>query len=273
MIVFTDLDGTLLGHHTYAFDAALPALKALQNRGIPLIIATSKTIPEVERLRRRLHNRHPYIVENGAALVIPQGYFSGGTDSESESEYESILLSSPYETLRAKLCQWRADHGFRFEGFGDWDASTISKHTELPLEDARLAGERVGSEPLLWHDSETALAQFRALLEKEGLRLIKGGRFDHVIGETNKARACRKLLKLYHTHQSVTPRVVALGDSPNDLEMLQLADDAVVIRRHDGSYMPYTGDNRVTHTEKIGPAGWNEALQEILGSGVVEIRG
>ena len=29
VMVFTDLDGSLLDHETYAFDAALPALEAL----------------------------------------------------------------------------------------------------------------------------------------------------------------------------------------------------------------------------------------------------
>jgi phosphoglycolate phosphatase-like HAD superfamily hydrolase len=35
-IVFSDLDGTLLDHETYLFDAAQPALNALKARDIPL---------------------------------------------------------------------------------------------------------------------------------------------------------------------------------------------------------------------------------------------
>ena len=41
VMVFTDLDGTLLDHDTYAFDAARPALAALTARAIPVVPVTS----------------------------------------------------------------------------------------------------------------------------------------------------------------------------------------------------------------------------------------
>ncbi|MGA0327631.1 MAG: hypothetical protein ACO3OK_11595, partial [Limisphaerales bacterium] len=43
-VVVTDLDGSLLDHHTYSFEAALPALSVLKEEGIPLILNTSKRI-------------------------------------------------------------------------------------------------------------------------------------------------------------------------------------------------------------------------------------
>ena len=48
MLVFTDLDGTLLDHHDYSYDAALPTLRRLKKANIPLIFNTSKTAAEVE---------------------------------------------------------------------------------------------------------------------------------------------------------------------------------------------------------------------------------
>ncbi len=46
-IVFSDLDGTLLDHHTYSFQEATEALDALRKRAIPLILCTSKTRSEL----------------------------------------------------------------------------------------------------------------------------------------------------------------------------------------------------------------------------------
>jgi len=74
-LVFTDLDGTLLDHDTYSWAAAAPALEELQRREIPLIFCTSKTDAEVQALRRAMGNSHPFIVENGGAIVIPPGFF------------------------------------------------------------------------------------------------------------------------------------------------------------------------------------------------------
>jgi mannosyl-3-phosphoglycerate phosphatase len=50
LAVFTDLDGSLLGHHTYSFENALPALEHIREQRIPLVYITSKTRPEVERI-------------------------------------------------------------------------------------------------------------------------------------------------------------------------------------------------------------------------------
>jgi mannosyl-3-phosphoglycerate phosphatase len=47
VIIFTDLDGTLLDYSTYSFEKALPALQLVRERDIPLIICSSKTAKEV----------------------------------------------------------------------------------------------------------------------------------------------------------------------------------------------------------------------------------
>ena len=47
-LVFTDMDGTLLDHHTYSFEAAKPALKALEEKDIPVVPTTSKTFAELQ---------------------------------------------------------------------------------------------------------------------------------------------------------------------------------------------------------------------------------
>jgi mannosyl-3-phosphoglycerate phosphatase len=74
-IVFTDLDGTLLDYSTYSFQKALPALSALKQADIPLVICSSKTKTEIEYYRDRLENHHPFISENGGGIFIPMDYF------------------------------------------------------------------------------------------------------------------------------------------------------------------------------------------------------
>src|SRR4029434_2576627 len=74
-LVITDLDGTLLDHETYSWEAAHAAVDQLRRRDIPLILCTSKTRAETEDWRKELGNEHPFIVENGGALLIPVGYF------------------------------------------------------------------------------------------------------------------------------------------------------------------------------------------------------
>ena len=74
-LVFTDMDGTLLDHHTYSFEAAKPALTALEKKDIPVIPTTSKTFAELQPLRESIGLDGPFIIENGAAIFIPHGFF------------------------------------------------------------------------------------------------------------------------------------------------------------------------------------------------------
>ena len=59
-IVFTDLDGTLLDHHTYDYSPALPALAKLQEKQIPLVFCTSKTAAEIISFRTENQERRSF---------------------------------------------------------------------------------------------------------------------------------------------------------------------------------------------------------------------
>jgi len=74
MIIFTDLDGTLLDHSGYSWRDALPALKEIRSKNVPLVMCTSKTRKEVEVLQEEMGLREPFIVENGAGIYFPEDY-------------------------------------------------------------------------------------------------------------------------------------------------------------------------------------------------------
>src|SRR4030042_5645191 len=76
VIIFTDLDGTLLDRDTYSFAPAQPALDMIRKKGIPLVFSSSKTRAEMELYRERAGNDHPFIAENGGAVFVPSHYFS-----------------------------------------------------------------------------------------------------------------------------------------------------------------------------------------------------
>jgi predicted mannosyl-3-phosphoglycerate phosphatase (HAD superfamily) len=71
LIVFTDLDGTLLDHHSYGYEAAKPLLGKLRGLGVPVIANTSKTRAEWQDLAAELDNGDAFVVENGSAIYLP----------------------------------------------------------------------------------------------------------------------------------------------------------------------------------------------------------
>ncbi|HLB03155.1 MAG TPA: HAD hydrolase family protein, partial [Nitrospiria bacterium] len=75
IVIFTDLDGTLLDAATYSWKAAQPALELIKQRAIPLILCSSKNRAEIAAVRRQLDDHDPFISENGGGIFIPDDYF------------------------------------------------------------------------------------------------------------------------------------------------------------------------------------------------------
>ncbi len=257
LILFSDLDGTLLDHDTYDWSPAQPALDRLAQFSVPLVLASSKTRPEIDALRRQLSNPHPYIVENGAATVIPADYFGAGP--------EQVVCTGLRRGQVLERLQQLRSRGYRFTGFADMSAGQLAGLTGLSPEAAAMAGDRVATEPVLWQGTDEALAEFRMALSDYGLRLLAGGRFHHVMGDFDKADAMASLAARYRQHwPGVSWLSVALGDSPNDQAMLAGADLAVVIAGNNPDRIRLPPDQPVLRSQAPGPAGWNQCVLDIL---------
>ncbi len=265
-IIFTDLDGTLLDHHDYSFGAAVPALQAVQQQGIPLILTTSKTLAEVRQINQALKNPQPAIVENGCALCFPlDNDYPFELDSRDRIDgYAVIRIPPPYGEIRAFIAQQRTTHQWQLQGFDDMNPKSVVESTGLSERQAENAKRRLCSEPFLWLDSEDALSRFVAAAEDAGLQVTRGGRFWHLMGLSSKAQAMQTMLALFAGENEPAPTTIALGDSENDRGMLQSADIAVVIRRHDGTHLDCHGLKQTLYTQQQGPAGWNAAILQIL---------
>lgn len=259
-VVFTDLDGTLLDHHVYSWQTAAATVERLKRHGIPLVLASSKTRAEMLALRLDLGIADPFIVENGAAI-----YWGA------ESDLEVEILGRPRDEILKILHEIRERRGLDFEGFADWDVAGIQKHTSLDAESARAAGERDGTEPILWLDVERAASESAELAEelaRHDLRLVRGGRFFHAMGEADKGVAVRWVMDRFAERYGVSgaslPTTIALGDSDNDVEMLRAVDRPVVIPRAVGEPLdPGPLPNLLVALEP-GPAGWRVAVDRIL---------
>ncbi|MFN2360487.1 MAG: HAD-IIB family hydrolase [Marinobacter sp.] len=257
LIIFSDLDGTLLNHHNYDWTAARPALARLAAAEIPVVLNSSKTAGEIRALREELGNNAPYIVENGAAVIIPANCFGPGPE-----QVETFGASR--EDVLAILAQLR-DEGFQFRGFSDMSESELARRAGLTESVAGLAKDRAGTEPLLWEGDEEALEAFRQKLAAQNCRLVQGGRFLHAMGTFDKADGVRFLLDKYKWHYAAEKIVaIALGDSPNDQHMLEEADIAVIIRGVQSDSISLPSQSRAIRSIKEGPAGWNECVLNLL---------
>lgn len=293
-LISTDLDGTLLDHYDYSWHTASEALQMCLQRDIPVIFNTSKTAREVETLQSTMvqdgkMTAGPMIVENGSALSLPNEYLNArinndylmqtGLDSSSvirSAQSTQILFGSKRIDLLTFIAQVRQRSGWAFEGFNDWTTQEIAQRTGLTEEVARSAADKLYSEPLVWNDSDESLIEFTQLAMDNGYQVLRGGRFYHLQGDTNKGLPIlwlqRHILQLYQASGEVddspsgnlTPELICLGDNRNDIDMLNIADFPVCVRSPVSEYPQLQTDKKIYYTDGEGPIGWNEAVLSIL---------
>ena len=68
IVIFTDLDGSLLHRDTFEFDSIKDYIKSLINKGVIIIPNSSKTEKEIEKFNEELGIMLPFISENGSAI-------------------------------------------------------------------------------------------------------------------------------------------------------------------------------------------------------------
>src|SRR3989442_653022 len=274
LVVFTDLDGCLLDEETGTYEAADPALQALRRAEVPLVLCTGKTRAEVEPLHRRLGLESPYVVENGGAIAIPASAHAWKGPLVPRGGVRLVVpLGARRVRLVEALAEIAAEVGVSVRGFADLTVEEVGEHTGLPLEDARRAAAREYDEPFLIEgggSTTAAVSALAAAAERRGLRVTWGGRFHHLTGPADKGRAVRRLLALHAGPGSS----VALGDSPNDLTMLEAVEPPVLVPRPAGKLAEglAPGLPPAERAPRPGPRGWNEAVLAGRGRGGVPPR-
>ena len=148
LIIFTDMDGTLLDSEDYSYEPALPRLEWLKAKQIPVIPVTSKTREEVETFRRQMNLTDPFIVENGSGVFIPLDYSPfEAPQGEQVEDYRLLQLGCSYVMARAGLKAIAQSLGRPLKGFGDWSVEQIQTLTGLSTVDAHQAKAREFTEP------------------------------------------------------------------------------------------------------------------------------
>jgi mannosyl-3-phosphoglycerate phosphatase family protein len=291
--VFTDIDGTLVDINTAEYGKETDKLiRLIKERNIPLILTSAKTRLEQNKIREDLGISDPFIVENGGAIVIPKGYFpdyalrdikyplretqetkNGARDVNHEIVVE---LGKPADYIRAKLSDIRKKYSINFRGVADISVEKLSNLALISREQAKRMAQRNYGETILQIQSED-IARFIKYVQEDGMKVIHGGRFFDVTVGTDKGIAVGILKKLFKDkfHNNVT--FFGIGDSTNDIPMLNLMDIPILVQRQDSSWVDdgeikmknavdssRISSNKLIKVEGIGPNGWENAIHKII---------
>ncbi len=250
-LVFSDLDGTFLDHFTYSYEKSLPGYRLLKELGIRLVFVSSKTFDEMAAFSKGLDHYDTFIFENGGGF---------GRYDASSAAFHPELTGASYKELVAAKDLLRDVVQLPIESFDEMSAGRVSELTGLSVENAAAAKNRLGSLPFILPEGESVdLVDVNRKLESSGYYCTRGGRLYHFSSvNATKGNAVRQLVSEAPDTNTVT---AAVGDSLNDVPMLDAVDYPYTVMRHDGSCIESEKYHKTVHT---GPEGFTEAIYNFV---------
>ena len=255
ILIFTDLDGSILDRDTFKFDQIKQYMKKLLNSGVIIIPNSSKTESEIIEFNQELGENLAYISENGSVInglnILNSNFPDKIILSREKEELIEIFKKNVPENLQNK-CKF---------------ISNLDKKNQMgifSLSDNKLknALKRKYTEPFLFEGEKSERIELLKILKKKSLTLQEGGRVINLCDNVNKVKSMKKILKIYKKIQS-NIKVIAVGDNYNDLDMLKNCDLPCLVFNDQFKEDQINIDNLII-SNRPSPDGWADVIKKAL---------
>lgn len=276
-LIFSDIDNTLLQsyvikegeiYHTEEYGEIKEVVKSLRKNNIPLVLCSSKTRVEQEKIRKYLEIEDPFIVENGGAIYIPENYFpidleELGLSINHINENLVIELGKSYNRIIETLQEIREIFHIEFIAVHDLSLPELAQKVGITINDAKLMASREYSETVL-EININELDNLKKILNDRGLRILQGTRYNTISSLHDKGSAISILKKLYSIKfEKENIESIGIGDALNDIPMFENVDKPFLVRNIQNSYTPMKINNLI-RVNGIGQTGWKEIILKYI---------
>lgn len=278
LVIFTDLDGTLLDYDGYAWQRAGGSVQHVRSRSVPLVFCSSKTLQEQMAYQHEMDIREPMVVESGGAVAVPRDYFpetaveavagEEGAEVRGVGDRRIVVLARGFDEVRRALDEVRDEARLPVRGFTEVSLKELMERTGLPEAQAFRARSREYSETVHLDAGSEAWSELASALAERGFRLHGSGPLGTVVdAATDKGRGVRVVIGLFRRSGHEELETVALGDGHTDVPMFREVDRSFLVERTGGGWaeIDLPGVERV---EGVGPHGWEPVVRELLGEPV-----
>ena len=253
-MMFADVDGTFMDFNTYSMELSLEGVELLKKNNVPLVLVSSKTYDEMIEIMKQAGLNNHFAFENGCGIAIPDG----------RVDYTTEISGQGTPALEKRLADIEKIIGKKLISILSMTDEEICSYSGLDMHRAALSKKRIATLPFIPEEgglfSESDLDDLNIQLAGTGLRVTRGGRFNHLLpARAGKSYAVRRIYTFYSTEGGV--KTAACGDSYNDLAMLDNVDVGYIVRRPDGSFIQGT---EFLITAGIGPEGFTEAVKDFI---------
>ena len=262
-LIFSDIDGTFMNHKSYSYSVLKKYIFLLKDR-CQLIFNSSKTFEEINELNKTLKISSPFIVENGACIFFPKNYNQIFFDKNffKHSDYFGYKLTKKNsQSLITDINHLKKKYKFSF--FSEISDFQLKKITNLNIQKLKKSRMRMFSNPLFWEDKESKKEQFKKEINSLGYEMSFGGRFLHLSDSYNKGIAVKEFLKILRLKKKKVYKTISVGDSNNDLSMLEQTDYSCIIKSSKKKLLLNKKQNNY-YSKNFAPEGWKESLEYIF---------
>ena len=255
LIIFTDLDGSLLHRDNFKFDEIKDYIKNLIDNGVIIIPNTSKTEKEIEEFIKELGKELPFISENGSSIhglnLINANFPNKIILSRDKEELIKIFDSKVPDNLKAK-CKFISEMNSKQQNniFG------------LQGNNLKNALNRKYTIPFLFEGDNLEKNKLLKILKSSSLTMQEGGRVLNLGDKTNKVKSMNQVLKIYRKVENKI-KVIGVGDNFNDLDMLRNCDIPCLVF-NDQFKQDQININNLIFSNKPSPEGWADVIKTAL---------
>ena len=253
ILIFTDLDGSLLHRDTFKFDQIKDYILSLVNRGIIIIPNSSKTQKEIENFNEELGVKLPYISENGSAIqglnLINPNFPSRIILSREKEDLIKIFNDKVPEKLKDKCIQIsKLNRNEQEKIFGQKD------------DNLKNVLNRKYTLPFLFKGDKNEKNQLSKILSSSSLTLQEGGRVINLCDNINKVKSMNKVIKILKKTEDKI-KSIAVGDNYNDLEMLKSCDVPCLVF-NDKFKLDHINIDNLIFSNMPSPEGWADVIKK-----------
>ena len=255
ILIFTDLDGSLLNRDNFEFGSIKNFIKELLSHDIFIIPNSSKTAKEITNFNDELEEKLPYIAENGSSIhdlnLINSNFPEKITLSREIGELLEIFQKNVPNNLKIK-CKFLKD---------------LTKKEQLnilglPADKVKFAIKRDYTLPFKFEGNKNQKEKLQKFIKSSGLTIQEGGRIINLCDKVSKVKAMNRVVKILKKTEGIV-KTIGVGDNYNDLEMLKNSDFPCLVF-NDKFLLDTININNCIVSKNLAPNGWQEVVKMAL---------
>ena len=254
ILIFTDLDGTLLNKESFYYDEAKDLIKNCVENGVIIIPNSSKTSIELNDFCNEAQISPIFISENGSSI-------HGLNILNSKLNKKIILSRTKDQILNCFLNNVENNFKKKCKFVEDLKISEQVQILGLPREKLAKAMKRNFSIPMIFSGNDDEKRQLKHLIKKLDMKVQDGGRVLNLGDDVSKGNAMSFFVKNLSKITNKNYTIIGIGDNENDISMLDKSDYPCMVRNGN---ININHENRYLYSENEAPMGWIEVVKKTL---------